>query len=186
MPKTRYQKGKVEEVGKKIRYWRGHYFVYVQPVDGIEIRKHKMVILGLKSKMNHFQAEQQLRQIVMRRAGGAAARPKNSVSLEWFWVNRFLPLQGWCASMRSVVGYVMINHLLPELGTVRLCDIQRFDLQAHLNELAKKYSKSLVGKVRTWLKAVLDEAVDQKYLPKAQVPAVLMPGRASRARGSDG
>jgi hypothetical protein len=183
MPKTRYQTARVEEVGKRIRQWRGHYFVYAKLGDGSEIRKHKMMMLGLKSRMTQFQAEQKLREIVMRAFGESVGLPDGSVSLEWFWANRFLPLQTWCASMRSVVGYVMISYLLPEFGTIRLCDIQKFHLQAHLDELAEKYSKSLVGKVRTWIKAVLDEAVAQKYLRKSQARAVLLSDRASRARG---
>src|SRR5689334_16765788 len=98
---------------------------------------------------------QQVREFVARKAGNVD-RPDNSVSLEWFWANRFLPLQTWCVAMRSVFGYVIINHLLPQLGPLRLCDIHQFDLQAHLDELAQTYSRSLAGKIRAWVRAVFD------------------------------
>jgi hypothetical protein len=35
-----------------------------------------------------------------------------------------------------------------------------------LNELAKKYSKSVLQTARTWLKAAIEEAIDQDFLLK--------------------
>jgi len=56
----------------------------------------------------------------------------------------------------------MDSHLLPKFGETRLRDLTRFKLQSHLNQLAKKYSKSAVQKAGTWLKAA-GEALDQYY-----------------------
>jgi len=44
-----------------------------------------------------------------------------------------------------------------------------------LNELAKKYSKSVVQKARTWLKAAIEEAIDQDFLFKNPARKLEMP-----------
>jgi hypothetical protein len=75
---------RVEEVGKCVRQWRGHYFVYVHREDGTEARKHKMVTLGPKAKLKKFEAEQKLREIIAREVGTGGARQDDTVSLEWF------------------------------------------------------------------------------------------------------
>ena len=35
MPRDRYQHGWIEETGKKVKKWKGHYYVYVLTLDGI-------------------------------------------------------------------------------------------------------------------------------------------------------
>ena len=34
MPRDRYQHGWIEETGKKVKKWKGHYYVYILTVDG--------------------------------------------------------------------------------------------------------------------------------------------------------
>lgn len=175
MAKARHQEGRVEEVGKRVRQWRGHYYVYVRREDGTEARKHKMVTLGPKAKLKKFEAEQKLREIISREVGGGTARQDDTVSLEWFWKNRFLPLKTWRRSTNDVVEYIMTNHVLPRFGSTRLCDLRKFDLQSHLNKLAEQYSKSVVDKARTWTRAVLEEAVEQEYLRKNPAGKLILP-----------
>jgi integrase len=69
----------------------------------------------------------------------------------------------------------MNKHVLPVFGDVSLVKLRRFDLQTHLNKIATKYSKSLVDKVRTWIRAVLEEAVEQEYLASNPARKLLMP-----------
>jgi hypothetical protein len=60
----------------------------------------------------------------------------------------------------------MDSHILPKFGETDLRDLTRFELHSHLNQLAKKYSESVVRKARTWLKAAIEEATDQDFLLK--------------------
>jgi integrase len=173
--KSRHQEGRVEEAGKKIRKWRGHYYVYVQQENGTEVRRHRVVTLGLKAKLKKYEAEQKLREIITREVGTGGARPDDMVSLEWFWTNRFLPLKTWRHSTRYVVVHAMKHYVLSRFGDVRLCDLRKFDLQAHINKLAENYSKSIVGKACTWIRAVLEEAVEQEYLRKNPARKLVMP-----------
>lgn len=69
----------------------------------------------------------------------------------------------------------MESHVLPKFGETPLCDLTRFELQSHLNKLAKNHSKSVVQKARTWLKAALEEAIDQDFLSKNPARKLEMP-----------
>jgi integrase len=176
MSRSRHQDGWVEETGKTVKKWKGHYYVYVRDDNGRERREHRSVMLGAKSEMRKWEAQGQLRQIIEREAGiSSASRPSDRVTLEWFWQNRFEPIQTWRKSTRAVVTFVMKQHVLPRFGQIRLKDLTRFDLQAHVNEFAKSYSESLVKKVRVWLKAVLEEAVEQDYLGKNPARKLVLP-----------
>jgi integrase len=176
MPRDRHQQGWVEQTGKKLKKWRGHYFVYVRSSDDREIRKHRVVTLGLKSELRKREAEGKLRDIIDRETGATATKPDPDVSLRWFWEKRFLPLQvRWRDSTRSAVLFTMNRHVLPVFGDVPLAKLRRFDLQTHLNKVAAKYSKSLVDKVRTWVRAVLEEAVEQEFLTKNPARKLVMP-----------
>jgi integrase len=125
--------------------------------------------------MRKFEAEKKLREIIAREVGGGTARPDDTVSFEWFWTNQFLPLKTWRRSTKDAVVYVMKKHVLPRFGEVRLCDLRKFDLQTHLNKLAQSYSKSVIDKARTWVRAVLEEAVEQEYLRKNPARKLVMP-----------
>ncbi len=178
MPRDRYQHGWIEETGKKVKKWKGHYYVYILTVDGKEKRRHCSAILGLKSEMRKWEAERELGKIIERESRGhGQAKPDPNLTFEWFWTNRFLPLKEskWRRSTHEAVTYVMDYHVLPRFGETRLCDLTRFELQAHLNELAKKYSKSVVQRARTWLKAAIEEAIDQDFLVKNPARKLEMP-----------
>ena len=176
MPRERYQKGYVEEIGKKARKWRGHYFVYVRSADGKDIRKHRVVTLGPRSELRKWQAETKLKEIIERETGSGTAKADPNVSLQWFWENRFLPMQvSWRDSTRSAIKFTLERHVLPVFGEVPLARLRRFDLQMHLNKLALKYSTSLVVKARTWTRAILEEAVEQEYLTRNPARKLTMP-----------
>jgi hypothetical protein len=114
MARDRHQDGWVEETGKRTKKWKGHYFVYVRKEDGTEKRVHKGPILGLKAEMKKWEAERELQKVIEKETGGnAPARPDDTVTFEWFWQNRFLPLnQGkWRLSTNDTVLSVMRHHV---------------------------------------------------------------------------
>jgi hypothetical protein len=167
MPRERDQQGYVEETGKKVRKWRGHYFVYVRSEDGDDVRKHRIVTLGLKSELRKSEAEKKLKQIIECETGKSAGKADSNVTLRWFCENRFLPMQvGWRDSTRGAIVFTMNWYVLPVSGDVSLAKLRRFDLQIHLNKLTSKYSKSVVAKARTWTRAILEEAIEQDYLTR--------------------
>jgi integrase len=178
MPRDRHQKGYVRETGKVIKKWTGFYHVYVISADGKERKKNKAVVLGLKSHMKKWEAEEKLARVIEKETGvNVPAKPDPELTFGWFWKNRFLPLKEgkWRRSTHDGVCFVIDNHVLPRFEKVKLCELNKFEIQMHLNELAKKYSKSLVGTAYTYLKAALEEALEEDFLNKNPMRKVEFP-----------
>ena len=176
MARERFQEGWVEELGKRVKKWRGHYFVYVRDSTGCEARKHRVVTLGLRSEMRRREAEQKLRAYIIEVLGQDTSKSENPLTLAQFWATRFLPLQTrWRDSTRVVLTNIVTKHLLGKFGDTRLRDLKRFELQTHLNELATRFSKSLVDKVKTWARAILEEAIEQEYIVKNPAARLVLP-----------
>ena len=105
------------ESGKRRKMWRGHFYVYLKRPDGTEVRRHRNVSLGAKSELKKWEAEKKLEQIIERESATTAFRPDPTVTLSWFWENRFLPLQvRWRESTRVVLEAIFKNHVLPQFG----------------------------------------------------------------------
>ena len=174
--RTTRQEGWVEEVGKKVRSWRGHYVLYSVAPNGTKKRQHKVVNLGSKAELKKWEAEQKLRRIIEQRATHRAPEQLD-VSFEWFWLNRYLPMReaSWSRNTQSAVVSVASKHILPVLGNLQLSQITRFSLQAHLNDVAKRMSRSVAKKVRVYVKDILDEAFEQELIPKNPARKLDMP-----------
>ena len=165
--RTRHQDGWVEERGSRHKRWYGHYYVYVADESGKETRRHIGVQLGEKAKLRKWEAEDKLRKII---ASATKAQPKpNSITLEWFTRERFLPMRRaqWAPSTRETNLYNLERHILQKLGDKALCELEKFHCQVFLNGLAEKgFSFTVVDHCRTMLKAILEEAVDSDLIGK--------------------
>ena len=168
MPRDRYQYGWVHKVGKRPR-WYGEYYVYSKDGEGREHRKHKTVVLGTVQEMPlRSDALKKLRGIIDTELHKPPLRHE-SLTLRWFWEHRYWPLHRpkLKESSRATVKWIVENHLLKEFGDAPLAGIGRFELQTYLNRLAtEEKSASFIHKARTYLKAILDEAIEQDFLLK--------------------
>lgn len=165
--RTRHQDGWVEERGTRHKRWYGHYYIYEADESGKEKRRHIGVQLGEKAKLRKWEAEDRLRKII---ANASKAQPKpNSLTLEWFTRERFLPMRlaQWAPSTRETNQYNLNRHILPKLGDKALCELEKFHCQVFLNGLAEAgFSFTVVDHCRTMLKAILEEALDANLIGK--------------------
>src|SRR5689334_11326012 len=101
MARNRYQLGRVEETGKRLKRWKGFYYSYYRLPDGTERRRHHGPILGDKAKMTKTAAKAKLREIIARETGPAKHVPVDC-TLTWFWQNRYRPMKSpkWKESSR--------------------------------------------------------------------------------------
>jgi integrase len=185
MPRYRHQRGFVSETKGRIKKWAGQFHIYVIDADGKEKRRQKYVTLGLKAQMKRWEAEEKLQRIIAQHSSGnQPARPDPEKTFGWFWKERYLPIKEseWKRSQIDAVSFVMNSHVLCRFERVRLCDMNKFDIQKHLNDLAKGYSESLVDKAYTYINAALEEAVDQDFLAKNPARKVEMPRTRKPAR----
>ena len=176
MGRMRYQEGRVVLVGKHVKKWRGHFYVYQKQPDGSEIRRFRNVQLGLKSEMNRTEANAKLRALIAgETANTAPARIPST--FRWFYENRFLPQkeQQWKITSRPKTKRFIENYLLKRFGDVLLTDLDKFKLQMYLNELAPGFSKSVLTKVRVYLSSILDEAAELEFIPKNPAAKIVVP-----------
>ncbi len=101
--RERGQNGWLEVVGKTRKKWKGHFCVYELQSDGSELRRHRALILGFRSEMTRKQAEDALRQIIIRRSEAKPVEQPSQMTFGQFWRERFLPLyeQKWKVSSRQ-------------------------------------------------------------------------------------
>jgi integrase len=176
MGRDRYQEGSLVMVGKRVKKWRGHFYVYRRQVDGSEVRRFRNVLLGLKAEMDRSQAKAKLRDIVARETKNVASAPIN-VTLRWFYENRYLPQkqEQWKVTSRPKTKRFIEHYLLKRFGDTLLADLGKFTLQTYLNELAPKFSKSVLTKIRVYLNSILDEAVELEFLLKNPARKLAVP-----------
>jgi len=182
MGRDRYQEGSLVTVGKRVKKWRGHFYVYEKQANGSEKRRFRNVLLGLKSEMDKGQAKQKLRDLIARETRKVAPPPVN-VTLRWFYENRFLPQkeEQWKITSRPKTKRFIENYLLKRFGDFLLVDLDKFTLQTYLNDLAPNFSKSVLAKTRVYLNSMLGEAVELEFLPKNPAAKLVVPRSGKKA-----
>jgi integrase len=164
-----YQKGWVLIRGKK---WYGYFRRTALDAETNEPKTVSIpVALGLKSKMTKTQARQKLESEIVRLTGQTIedGTVKNgTVTFGWFVRNRYLPLKeaDWREETAKVKKYLIQADLVDEFEAIRLENFDKFTLQNHLNRLAKTHSKDRVLQIRSYMRDIFAEAVDQDFLAK--------------------
>jgi integrase len=176
MSRDRHQSGYVSLHGKRVKKWYGFYHLYIVGKDGRERRRKTSVVLGEKSKLKKWEAEEKLAAIIAKETG-KATRPDPDRTFGWFWKYRFLSIKEgeWSPNQSKTITGIFEKHVLPRFEKTKLRDLNRFDIQILLNELAKDKSESLVDKVFTYFKAAVLEALEQDFLEKNPCRKVTMP-----------
>ncbi len=118
--------------------------------------------------MKKWEADKALRAIIDKETSSLNVTPSPAFTLRWFWEQRYKPMKEstWKVSSRKrTVGFIE-NYLMSPFGGAPLSDLNRFELQTHINKLAESFSHSVVAKFRVYVKAILDEAVERDFLAK--------------------
>jgi hypothetical protein len=174
--RERGQNGWLEITGKTRKRWRGHFHVYELQPDGKEHRKHKTLILGLRSDMTRKEAADALRQAIAAKSE-LNTEKQPEITFGQFWRERFLPMhqQKWKVSSRQTQIDNIERYCVALLEDKLLTKIDRFGLQMQANRLADTFSRSVVNKFVTWSRAILEEAVDEDLLLKNPAKKLQMP-----------
>jgi len=203
MPRRRHERGYVKKVGKVAKMWEGYFHVYVTLPDGTEKRRDKARIIGSCDEMTKREAEDKLREIILKERGMAAAvQPIQSAAIPLnptfrdVWLRyRSLKESAWSSATRKAVVSVFETappkegkeqkrrrpSVLDMIGTRRVIELTRDPLQQLLNNMATAgYSYSSVKKARTYISAALDYAVDERLIPRNPSAKVELPGAKLR------
>lgn len=184
MPRERYSRGSLSKSKGKPQKWLGDWFIYVgdKPVHrGPKLLKDEHGYPLLVSKVGKGEAQKHLdRTIEQDRAPGDQARAVETLRSYWA---RYCALKEpkWSKAMTSNIKWIFEKHVLESpiaaglipknqtesrIGYTPLTALSRELLQSHLNTLAKTLSGSLVKKVKCYLKAMLDEAMEADLITK--------------------
>src|SRR5208337_3098145 len=92
-----YQKGTVYLQGTRERKWYGKFRVYLKGRNGEEVERTRKVVLGKKSDLRKWEAEEKLKTIVQEENGkgvaGFVARADDSVTFGWFVSEKYVPMR---------------------------------------------------------------------------------------------
>ncbi len=165
---TSHQEGSVLLRGKR---WYGFYRKDVLDPETEESRSVRVCVrLGLKTEITRAAAREMLRSEIAKQTGQLSDGRllKDAVTFEWFVRNRYFPLrQGdWRPETAKEKTAQIEIDLISKFGTRILESLDKFELQTHVNHLARTYCQDRVKQARSYLKSIFDEAIEQEFLVK--------------------
>jgi len=175
--------GKSHQVGSIVlrgRRWYGYYRKDAIDPETEEVRNARVVVaLGLKTEMTKPAAREALRKEIAKQTGKLPEGriQKDTVTFEWFVRNRYFPIrQGdWRPeTAREKTAQIEID-LISKFGSDPMESIDKFELQTHVNHLAKTYCQDRVKQARSYLKSIFDEAIEQEFLVKDPTRTLKIP-----------
>jgi integrase len=164
-----HQTGSIVLRGKR---WYGYYRKEVIDPITEDVRVARVVVaLGLKSQMTKPAAREALRREIAKQTGQipeGRILKDGTFTFEWFVRNRYLPIrQGdWRPETAKEKTAQIEIDLIAKFGSEALETIDKFALQTHVNDLARRYSQDRVKQARSYLKSIFDEAIEQEFLVK--------------------
>jgi|UPI00047E67F2 integrase len=177
----KYQKGTVYLRGRKVKMWYGRYTTYLRNEEGKEVGKRRNVPLCPKANTPKWKAEQMLHALILKETGvpakDSSAVATESVTFRWFVEERYLPMRqgSWSPAYRKINTYEIHHYLIGQFGRVPLEKMGTFEIQVWLNNLAAKFSHSVVHHCYTNMRSILHMAKKQKFLAEDIGEDVTMP-----------
>ena len=175
-----HQRGWVVLRGRK---WYGYYRrTVLDPITNEQKVDIIPIVLGPKSELTKFQARERLEQEVTKQTGmnsGSRVMNDGSVTFGWFVRNRFFPLKeaNWKPETAKVKKLIIQKDLVETFDGIPLENFDRFALQLHLNQLAKTRSKDRVLQIKSYVRDIFAEAVEQDFLTKDPARKVTVPSQ---------
>ncbi len=173
-----YQRGWVRIRGKK---WHGCFRrTELDPATNEPKPITASIVLGLRAEMSKSQARERLEAELAKlggRSSGDQVVPNGAVTFGWFVKHRYLPLKegDWRGETAKIKRYLIQADLVDAFQDYRLESFDKVILQTHLNQLAKIHSKDRVLQIRSYMRVIFAEAVDQDFLPKDPARTVKVP-----------
>jgi integrase len=177
MARPRHQNGWLTEHGNQIygNFWR----YVVDPVSGEHKKKQACVPLGKIGELKKWKAREKLKGIIAEELGPRQTqeRPDPQTTFEWFVENRYLPMcEGrWHQATKDKTTYEIKRYLVEYFGERALEEVSQFELQVHLNKLAKDFSDSIVRHAFSNVKAIFRTARKMKFISDDPAEDLRMP-----------
>ncbi len=182
-----FQRGSVYLHGKRRKMWYGKYRVWCKdPLTESWTVKQKNKAIGPKSEMTKFEAQRKLHEAIAADNNSAQIAPAEAAdgnsTLRWFVNERHLPMMTCRATTKKTTTYEIHRYILEKFGDRNLSSIGLFELQTHLNSLAKTFSDSVVRHTYVNMRSIYNNAVDLDFLAKSPARRLRMPETKSPDR----
>ncbi len=177
----KYQKGTVYLRGQKVKMWYGKYTVYLRNEEGREVGKRRNIPLCPKAGTPKWKAEQKLHAIILSETGVPAKTtpgiPDDSATFRWFVEERYIPMRqgGWSPAYRKINTYEIKHYLVGHFGRIPLAQLGTFEIQVWLNNLATRYSQSVVRHCYVNIRSITHMAKKLNFLSTDPGEDVTMP-----------
>ncbi|HWR49604.1 MAG TPA: tyrosine-type recombinase/integrase [Bryobacteraceae bacterium] len=180
LPRAKFQRGTLKQVlrreapGKRVKCWQARYLDYSQ-TNSEGKPKHRRVWLGKVAEMTKSAAQKKLDGKIADALSPEPIREDEPTFERWWARWKKLKEPMWSAGSQRNVLPTFDNHVLPKIGHLRVTEITRDVLQQLVNDLASRYSKSLVHTARTYLKATFEDAVEDDLISKNPARKIEVP-----------
>jgi integrase len=164
----RWQRGWVETEGAR---GRKRYIGRYRADDGTKPK----VQLGFVSELSLTEARTKLEAIV--REIGSRPQALAALTLGEYWIMHFKPRHRVSWSEPTEAGYdcYIRAYLSPAFGKIRLTDLSPEHITAFFEGVRKTHSRSVIVKLWTLLKSILENAVDDDIIAKNPMRKVQHP-----------
>ncbi len=139
---------------------------------------YRKVILGPKSGMTKFAAQERLRQIIESETNERKKAPIDPrVSFRWYVENRFLVnhRSSWRPATLHSTSAELRLYILPGFGDKPIGNIERHDCSLFLEKLAQNYSRAVVLHCKVTTKAIFEDAIEDGYISRNPMRKVKTP-----------
>jgi integrase len=177
----KYQKGTVYPRGQKVKMWYGRYTLYLRDEQGKEIGRRRNVPICLKAGTPKWKAEQLLHALILNETGVPAKTTSGitnePVTFRWFTEERYIPMRqgAWSPAYKKINIYEIRHYLVEHFGRIPLEKLGTFEIQVWLNNLATKYSQSVVRHCYSNIRSITQMAKKMDFLTKDPAEDVTMP-----------
>ena len=177
MARPRHQSGWITEHGNQIygNFWR----YVVDPDSGERKKKQVSIPLGQIGELKKWAAKEKLKALIAESLGPqqTVERPDPKTAFGWFVKYRYLPMREgrWHKATKDKTTYEINRYLVEYFENSALEDISQFELQVHLNKLAKDFSDSIVRHGFSNMKAIFRTARKIKFIAEDPAEELLMP-----------
>jgi integrase len=126
--------------------------------------------------MGKADAQRKLDQIISDSTRQQTGLPNDPTFSELWGRFRALKSANWGSANNRAVSSVFKNQVIPVLGSIRVRALTRDPLQGHLNQMALSgASYSALHKVRTYLAAALEYAMDERIISENPAAKMTVP-----------
>jgi len=176
-----YQKGTVYLQGTRQKKWYGKFRLYLKGQDGGEVERTRKVVLGNKSELRKWEAEEKLQTIVQEENGksvaGFISKADDSVTFGWFVTEKYIPMRcgQWRPATKQKTEFEIDKYLVGSFKNVPIRDLGLFELQVLLNKLAESYSESIVRHAFVNIRSIMRLARKLRFVQEDPAEELKMP-----------